>query len=93
MEEKKSARSHSLFLEERKFGRVSGVREVQSFNEREILLLSEAGKILIRGEQLHVKSLDLEDGKAEIEGKINSFSYLTANKKKKEESIWNRMFR
>lgn len=93
MEEKKSAKSHSLFFEERKFGRVSGVRDIHSFNEREILLLSDAGKILIRGEQLHVKSLDLEEGKAEIEGKINSFSYLTSGKKKKEESVWNRMFR
>lgn len=93
MEEKQSMKTHSLLLEERKFGRVTGVRDIHSFNEHEIIVLSEAGKILIKGDQLHVKSLNLEKGEAEIEGKINNFSYLTSAAKKKEESVWKRMFR
>ncbi len=47
----------------------------------------------IKGEQLHVKSLDLEKGEAEIEGKVNSVSYLTKNAQKKEEPLLKRMFR
>lgn len=93
MEEKKNANSHSLLLEERRYGRITGVQEVCSFNENEIIMLSEAGKILLKGDQLHVKSLDLERGAAEIEGKVSSFSYISKTIPKKQESFWKRMFR
>lgn len=93
MEENRKGKGHSLTLEERKNGRLTGVQDVRSFNENEILLLTDAGKVLIKGEQLHVKGLDLEKGEAEIEGKVNSISYLTKNAQKKEEPLLKRLFR
>lgn len=93
MEESRNGNGHSLTLEERKSGRVTGVQDIHSFNENEILLLTDAGKVLIRGEQLHVKGLDLEKGEAEIKGKVNSISYLTKNAQKKEEPLLKRLFR
>lgn len=93
MEEKKTGKAHSLMLEARKYGRLTGVQDIHSFNENEILLLTDAGKVQIKGEQLHVKGLDLEKGEAEIEGKVNSVSYLTKNAQKKEEPLLKRMFR
>lgn len=93
MEENRKGKGHSLTLEERKNGRLTGVQDVHSFNENEILLLTDAGKVLIKGEQLHVKGLDLEMGEAEIEGKVNSISYLTKNAQKKEEPLLKRLFR
>lgn len=79
MEEKKTGKVHGLTIKERKYGKLTGVQDIHSFNENEILLQTEAGKVQIKGEQLHVKSLDLEKGEAEIEGKVNSVSYLTKN--------------
>lgn len=93
MEENRKGKGHSLTLEERKNGRLTGIQDVHSFNENEILLLTDAGKVLIKGEQLHVKGLDLEMGEAEIEGKVNSISYLTKNAQKKEEPLLKRLFR
>ena len=84
---------HSLLLENRRKSTISGVLDVQSFNEQEILLLTEEGKLQIKGEQLHVKGLDLEKGKAEIEGKINSLIYLSRNTPPKKEKLIKRMFR
>ena len=72
---------------------ITGVQEIHSFNENEVLLLSEAGKILLKGEQLHVRNLNLEKGDAEVEGRVDSLSYLTRNAHKKDESILKRMFR
>ena len=66
MEEKKTGKVHGLTLKERKYGKLTGVQDIHSFNENEILLQTEAGKVQIKGEQLHVKSLDLEKGEAEI---------------------------
>ena len=93
MEEKQSAGVHRVLLENRKKAVITGVQEIHSFNENEVLLLSEAGKILLKGEQLHVRKLNLEKGDAEGEGRVDSLSYLTRNAHKKDESILKRMFR
>ena len=93
MEEKQSAGVHRVLLENRKKAVIAGVQEIHSFNENEVLLLSEAGKILLKGEQLHVRKLNLEKGDAEVEGRVDSLSYLTRNAHKKDESILKRMFR
>ena len=93
MEEKQSAGVHRVLLENRKKAGITGVQEIHSFNENEVLLLSEAGIILLKGEQLHVRKLNLEKGDAEVEGRVDSLSYLTRNAHKKDESILKRMFR
>ena len=93
MEEKQSAGGPRVLLENRKKAVITGVQEIHSFNENEVLLLSEAGKILLKGEQLHVRKLNLEKGDAEVEGRVDSLSYLTRNAHKKDESILKRMFR
>ena len=93
MEEKQSAGVHRVLLENRKKAVITGVQEIHSFNENEVFLLSEAGKILLKGEQLHVRKLNLEKGDAEVEGRVDSLSYLTRNAHKKDESILKRMFR
>ena len=93
MEEKQSAGVHRVLLENRKKAVITRVQEIHSFNENEVLLLSEAGKILLKGEQLHVRKLNLEKGDAEVEGCVDSLSYLTRNAHKKDESILKRMFR
>ena len=69
MEEKKILSTHSLMLENRQNGRITGVKDIKSFDEKEILLFTQAGKLVIKGEQLHVKQLDLEKGEVDLEGK------------------------
>lgn len=93
MEEKKAFSTHSLILENRQDGRVTGVRDVSAFDEKEILLFTEAGKLIIKGEQLHIKQLNLEKGEINLEGKVDSLTYLSKNTDKKEESLLKRMFR
>ena len=70
-------------LERQKGGIITGIREVISFDEKEILLHTEEGKLSIKGEALHVQHLDLEAGKICLEGKIDSLTYLGRKKDKK----------
>lgn len=93
MEEKKALTPHRLMLENRQGGTITGVRDVSSFDEKEILLLTVEGKLLIKGEQLHVRRLNLEKGEVDLAGKVESLSYLSKNTEKKEESLLKRMFR
>ena len=87
MEEKKILSTHSLMLENRQNGRITGVKDIKSFDEKEILLF------VIKGEQLHVKQLDLEKGEVDLEGKVDSLTYLSKNTDNRDESLFRRMFR
>ncbi len=91
MEEKKILSTHSLMLENRQNGRITGVKDIKSFDE--ILLFTQAGKLVIKGEQLHVKQLDLEKGEVDLEGKVDSLTYLSKNTDNRDESLFRRMFR
>lgn len=93
MEEKKEVFPHKLIVENRKSGTVTGVTDVISFDEKDILLKTQAGKLTIKGEQLHVKRLNLEKGEVDIEGRVDSLLYLSKNLEKQDESLWKRMFR
>ena len=92
MEEKKSAAIHKLMLERQKGGTITGIRDVISFDEKEILLHTEDGKLSIKGETRHVKHLDLEHGELILEGRIDSLAYLGRKKEKQEESLIKRLF-
>ena len=87
MDEKRTAAFHSLMLERQKGGTITGIREVISFDEKEILLHTEEGKLSIKGEGLHVKHLDLKSGQL-----IDSLTYLGRKKDKKEGSLLKRLF-
>lgn len=92
MDEKKSSGQHSVLVNDRRNGTVTGVKEVDSFNENEIQMLTECGRLLIKGENLHVKELHLEKGEAQIEGKINSLTYATNGRQQDRKSLVKRMF-
>ena len=93
MEEKQHKAVHRLQLTDRREGNITGVKDVQSFDEKEILLFTQAGKLVIKGEQLHVKQLDLEKGEVDLEGKVDSLTYLSKNTDNRDESLFRRMFR
>ena len=88
MEEKKEV-THSLHLEQRGHGLVTGVTEMKSFDEENIFMET---TLAIRGSSLHVCRLELEKGEAEIEGKVDSLIYTQGRKEKKKGSLLKRLF-
>ncbi|MCI8992652.1 MAG: sporulation protein YabP [Eubacterium sp.] len=94
MEEKIPARSHKLLLNDRKRASFSGIKDVLSFDVGEILLETEAGMLMIKGTDLHVKRLTLEKGEVDVEGQVDSLVYSDMQKaEKKGTSFFERMFR
>lgn len=68
-------RTHKLSLINRKSCAISGVSDVLSFDIHEILLETDQGMLMIKGDDLHVNRLTLDQGEVDIEGKIDSFTY------------------
>ena len=68
-------RSHHIILEEREQLVVSGVEEVESFDENTILLTTVQGGLEIQGEGLHIEKLSLDGGDLKVEGRVNALLY------------------
>ena len=73
---------------------INGVSDVLSFDVGEVLLETEQGMLMIRGNELHVNRLTLDKGEVDIDGRIDSFVYSdTAASGEKQESFFARLFR
>ena len=92
--EKNQVKAHKLLLSNRKAAAFTGVLDVLSFDVSEILLETEQGMLLIKGNDLHVNRLTLEKGEVDLKGRIDSLSYSDAGGSKKQaESFLGRIFR
>ncbi|MGB8956220.1 MAG: sporulation protein YabP [Tumebacillaceae bacterium] len=67
---------HELVLRNRQGLDVSGVMNVESFDAHEFVLQTQYGYLAIRGENLHIKTLNLENGFVAIEGLIYDIGYF-----------------
>lgn len=89
IEDKKS----NLTLENRKRLTLSGIVEVISFDEQKIDLTTNLGNLTIKGEELKMNKLDVQNGDVIIIGSISSMVYNGKVVKKSKESIISRLFK
>lgn len=66
---------HHVILEDRTTLSVSGVEEVESFDENSVVMYTAKGTLVVRGEELHIEKLSLDGGDLMVEGTIDSLSY------------------
>ena len=71
------ALGHHVLLEDREQLVISGVEEVESFDESAILLTTAQGGLEIQGEGLHIEKLSLDGGDLKVEGRVNALIYET----------------
>lgn len=89
-----STHTHKVTMTNRRSCMISGVSDVLSFDIHEILLETEQGMLMIKGDDLHVSRLTLEKGEVDIDGKIDSFTYSdAAGAGHKNESLIAKLFR
>lgn len=86
--------THCLSLTERKEGTFTGVVDVVSFDSNQILLETTQGNLIVKGKELHISRLHLEQGEIDLDGIIDSLIYTTSSirEKKKEGSRFKRLF-
>lgn len=83
---------HSLILQDRQMLELSGVTDVDSFDENEISLYTTLGEMVIRGKGLHVNAMNVDTGDMQIDGDIHSVVYGDKDRKKKP-SLWGKLIR
>ena len=67
--------AHRLELTGRERLTVSGVEDVERFDETGIVMATGAGTLVVTGEGLHIGKLSLDGGELHVDGRIDSISY------------------
>lgn len=91
-EREKNQGKHSVYIEGRNRMVVTDVSDVEHFNDDTILLNLEKGGLLVKGQNLHIQRLDLEEGKVIITGFVQSAVY-TEKKEKQAKGILERLLK
>ena len=86
--------NHNVNITSRKNINITGVKKIDNFDEKEFLLETNMGNLLIKGEGLEIIKLDTYQGDVSIKGKIDSLAYTeNSNKKQKNESVLSKLFK
>lgn len=83
MDEMRSLKPHSAYVENRNKLNLTGVTDLESFDEENIFAVTEYGSVTVRGGNLQITRLDLDVGELSAEGEIDAIAYSAQQKKGK----------
>jgi len=81
---------HNLIMENRGVLNISGVKDIDSYDEKQIIIYTEQGELVIKGKNLSVESFDNETGNFKAKGKVNSLIY---SQNRKNVGVFTKIFR
>ncbi len=86
---------HQFTLKQRESLSVDGVVNVESFDDQTVLLETDQGMMTIRGDELHIKELNLDGGSLQVEGFVRSIEYTGdgPRQKKSAKGVLGRLFK
>ncbi|WP_243292568.1 sporulation protein YabP [Bacillus sp. FJAT-47783] len=91
---KQVVQEHDVMMRGRKFLDITGVKQVESFDNKEFLLDTVMGPLSIRGDNLQMKNLDVEKGIVSIKGRrIYDLVYLDDHNGEKAKGFFSKLFK
>ena len=69
---------HRLVLEGREHLTVSGVEDVERFDDSAVVMSTCAGLLVVTGQGLHIGKLSLDGGELHVDGRIDALTYEDA---------------
>ncbi len=92
IEEKKlPARQHLVSMENRMGLKLTGIVDIDSFDEQSVVAYTDFGELVIRGSDLHISLLNVDSGDLQVEGTVQSLTYL--DQSRPAEGLLARLFR
>lgn len=84
--------THALTLNNRSHAEITGVTDVDCFNEQVVVLATTLGTMTISGSGLNITHLNQEEGRLIIDGDFDAVEYASSGKSK-EGGFFARLFR
>ena len=92
--EERTGKSHSCHLQNRAAVALTGVSEVVSFDENQVIVDTDLGLLTLKGRDLHISRLTVEKGEADVEGQVDSLVYSSNDAYRKSgQSLLARLFK
>ncbi len=66
---------HNVVIQDREKLSVTGVEDIENFDERETVLYTALGRLLIRGRDMKMERLSVDEGALVIHGQIDAVEY------------------
>lgn len=85
-----TARAHNVVMEGRKSLSMSGVTDVDSFDEQTVVVYTDLGELTVKGSGLHIEKMDIELGEIALTGNIFGLMYTDEREKG---GLFSRIFR
>ncbi|RNA66070.1 sporulation protein YabP [Alteribacter keqinensis] len=86
-------KDHNISMKGRKTLEITGVKQVESFDNEEFLLETEMGYLSIRGQHLQMKNLDVDEGNVSIQGRVDDLVYLDQHSGDKSKGFFGKLFK
>jgi len=90
---KSTAPDHDVIMRGRKLLEITGVKQVESFDNEEFLLETVMGFLAIKGQNLQMKNLDVDKGIVSIKGRIFELIYIDEHHGEKAKGFFSKLFR
>lgn len=87
------APEHDLIMRGRRTLEITGVKQVESFDNEEFLLETTMGFLAIRGQNLQMMNLDVDKGIVSIKGKIFDLIYVDEQSGEKTKGFFGKLFK
>ena len=89
MEESREPMEHNVIITDRERLEMTGVEDVTSFDEIQIIAKSSDADISIEGDGLKIEKFDCDSGNLTVKGRVNGLNYYNNTREKKKKSIMN----
>lgn len=74
-EEKIIGREHRVEMDSRRTLNITGVTDIDSFDEQTVAVFTDVGELVVRGNSLHIGRIDVDSGELSLDGEIDSLEY------------------
>jgi sporulation protein YabP len=90
---KAATQEHDVVMKGRRLLDITGVKQVESFDNEEFLLETVMGFLAIKGENLQMKNLDVDKGVVSIKGRVFELVYIDEHHGDKAKGLFSKLFR
>ncbi|HJJ12802.1 MAG TPA: sporulation protein YabP [Clostridiaceae bacterium] len=83
----------NIVLENRERLNVTGINDILSFDDQVVILSTDLGMLTVKGNELKINKLNIDESEVKIEGNISSMSYSQNSEESKGESFFSKIFK
>ena len=86
-------KEQNVVLKNRKSLEITGVNKLESLNPLEFIIYTTLGKMIVKGRDLEMQALDIDNGNLSITGLVRSIDYIEKIDHKKEKGFVSKLFK